>query len=131
MNTCFLVPTYLPTLVYGRQVGRCVELCHLLLQSLSHKDVDEAGELVKDAVRDLTETVQKTSNEMGVINGLLEDIHRAAAAVSCKRWMVQTQQLVVLALFMCILGSHYLKKLAIQIRCFGSFHLPSSVRSLK
>lgn len=54
------------------------------LQSLSHKDVDEAGELVKDAVRDLTETVQKSSNEMGVINGLLEEIHRAAAAVSCK-----------------------------------------------
>ena len=61
---------------------------HFSLQSLSHKDVDEAGELVKDAVRDLTETVQKSSNEMGVINGLLEEIHRAAAAVSCMWWMV-------------------------------------------
>ena len=40
---------------------------------------------MKDAVRDLTDTVQKTSNEMGIINGLVEDIHRAAASVSCKQ----------------------------------------------
>ena len=54
----------------------------MMLQSVhSHPDIDEAGQGMKEAVKDLGQTLEEAASESGVVSGLIDSIGKAVAEV--------------------------------------------------
>lgn len=48
-----------------------------------HPDIDEAAQGMKEAVRDLGQTLEEAASETGVVSGLIDSIGKALAEVRC------------------------------------------------
>ena len=46
-----------------------------------HPDIDEAAQGMKEAVRDLGQTLEEAASETGVVSGLIDSIGKALAEV--------------------------------------------------
>ena len=55
-----------------------------ILQAVhAHPDIEEAAQGMKEAVRDLGQTLEEAASESGVVSGLIDSIGKALAEVRC------------------------------------------------